>query len=106
MSIRGQPGPDCRRDSGARRYHFAPPGAPPTEGHVPLLRSLFQQEAIKRGILTHGNHMLSLSHTEEVIEATLAIYAEVFAVLAGAVATGQVEQRLEGPPMQVVIRQL
>lgn len=69
-----------------------------------VLRSLFQQEAIKRGLLTHGNHMLSLSHTDAVIDETLAIYAEVFGVLAEAVQADKVAERLEGPPMQPVIR--
>lgn len=69
-----------------------------------LLRSLFQQEAIKRGILTHGNHMLSLSHTDAVLDDTLAIYEEVFAVLARAIHEDRVAERLEGTPMQPVIR--
>lgn len=69
-----------------------------------LLRSLFQQEAIKRGLLTHGNHMLSLSHTEAIIDETLAIYAQVFDVLAEAVQADRIAERLEGPPMQPVIR--
>lgn len=69
-----------------------------------LLRSLFQQEAIKRGILTHGNHMLSLSHTDAIIEGTLTIYAEVFDVLAEAIQEDNVAAKLEGTPMQPVIR--
>jgi glutamate-1-semialdehyde 2,1-aminomutase/spore coat polysaccharide biosynthesis protein SpsF len=69
-----------------------------------LLRSLFQQEALKRGLLTHGNHMLSLSHTDQVIDETLAVYAEVLTVLAQAVQEDKVAERLEGPPMQSVIR--
>ncbi len=70
-----------------------------------LWRSLFQQEAIKRGILTHGNHMLSLAHTPEVIDATLAAYREIFPILADAIAHGDVAQRLEGPPIQPILRQ-
>ena len=69
-----------------------------------LMRSLFQQEAIKRGLLTHGNHMLSLSHDDRVIDETLAIYDEVFTVVVEAVKAGRVEECLEGPPMQQVIR--
>lgn len=68
------------------------------------LRSLFQQEAIRRGLLTHGNHMLSLSHTDAVIDETLAIYAEAFTVLAEAVHEDKVSERLEGTLMQSVIR--
>jgi glutamate-1-semialdehyde aminotransferase len=69
-----------------------------------LIRSLFQQEALKRGLLTHGNHMLSLSHDDQVITETLAIYAEVFTVLGQAIRAGEVAKRLEGPPMQSVLR--
>ena len=91
------------------------PGLPPrtglvfrggTETEIQALRSLFQQEALKRGILTHGNHMLCLAHSDGVVDDTLAAYEEIFACLADAVAAGEVESRLEGPPMQVVIRQL
>ena len=70
-----------------------------------LWRSLFQQEAIKRGILTHGNHVLSLAHTPEVIDATLAAYGEIFPILADAIAHGDVARRLEGPPIQPILRQ-
>jgi glutamate-1-semialdehyde-2,1-aminomutase len=69
-----------------------------------VLRSLFQQEALKRGLLTHGNHMLSYSHDERVIEETLAAYQVVFAILAQAISKNDVAQRLEGPPMSAVFR--
>jgi glutamate-1-semialdehyde 2,1-aminomutase/spore coat polysaccharide biosynthesis protein SpsF len=70
-----------------------------------LLRSLFQQECLRRGILTHGNHMLSVAHEGALIDETLAAYAEVLAVLADAIASGGPARRLEGRPMQAVIRQ-
>jgi len=70
----------------------------------PLLRSLFQQEALKRGLLTHGNHMLSYSHDESLIEETLVVYQAVFTMLAQAIASKDVGQRLEGPPMEGVFR--
>jgi hypothetical protein len=76
------------------------------EGKNPLpLRSLFQQEALKRGLLTHGNHMLSFSHDEATIELTLRVYGEIFAILADALERNTVEQSLEGEPLQPVIRQ-
>jgi glutamate-1-semialdehyde aminotransferase len=70
----------------------------------PVLRSLFQQEVLKRGLLTHGNHMLSHSHDESLIEETLAVYQAVFPILAQAIANKDVAQRLEGPPMVGVFR--
>jgi glutamate-1-semialdehyde aminotransferase len=69
------------------------------------LRSLFQQEAVQAGILTHGNHMLSLSHTDAVIGETLAAYEQVFGVLGDAIKNDDVERRLKGPPVQAIFRQ-
>ena len=71
-----------------------------------LLRSLFQQEVLKRGLLTHGNHMLTFSHDEAVIQETLRIYTEVFEILADATRNGNVEQRLEGTPLQSILREV
>lgn len=71
-----------------------------------VLRSLFQQESIKRGLLTHGNHMLSFSHDDRLIDETLNIYESVFTVLAGAIQNDDAAQRLEGPPMETIIRPL
>jgi glutamate-1-semialdehyde aminotransferase len=70
----------------------------------PVLRSLFQQEALKRGLLTHGNHMLSFNHGESIIEGTLAVYQMVFGILAEAIGRKDLARRLEGPPMQGVFR--
>lgn len=69
-----------------------------------LLRSLFQQEALKRGLLTHGNHMLSFSHDDAVIDETLNLYEAILSVLAKAIENGDVAQRLEGPPLETIIR--
>ena len=71
-----------------------------------LLRSLFQQEVIKRGLLTHGSHMLTLGHDEEIAGETLRIYAAVFAILADVIAGGDIEQLLEGAPLQPILRQV
>lgn len=71
-----------------------------------LLRSLFQQEALKRGILTQGNHMLSLAHEEEIVEETLEVYGEVFRLLAEALEQGEVEKRLAGPCIRPILRQV
>ena len=68
-------------------------------------RSLFQQECIERGILTHGNHMLSFAHNEEVVSDTLHTYKAVFAVLAEAVHGDGPLGFLRGRPMQAVMRQ-
>ena len=69
------------------------------------LRSLFQQEALARGILTFGYHMLSLAHTESDLQWTLAEYAEIFDLIADAVRRGDVTARLKGPPVRPIFRQ-
>jgi len=88
----------------APRTGFTFSGSAP--GGSQALRSLFQQECIRRGILTHGNHMLSLAHTDAIVDDALRTYREVFAVLADAIDGGDVAARLEGEPLQTVIRDL
>ncbi|MEW5979568.1 MAG: aminotransferase class III-fold pyridoxal phosphate-dependent enzyme [Acidobacteriota bacterium] len=75
-----------------------------TEQESLILRSYFQQEAIRRGILTHGSHLLSLAHDENVIEETLAAYVEIFRLIAEAVHSDRLPYLLEGPPLYPVIR--
>jgi glutamate-1-semialdehyde 2,1-aminomutase len=71
-----------------------------------LLRSLFQQEALRRGILTHGAHLISFAQNDATVDETLAAYREVFAILSDAVANDDVESRLVGKPIQPVFRQV
>jgi glutamate-1-semialdehyde 2,1-aminomutase/spore coat polysaccharide biosynthesis protein SpsF len=68
------------------------------------LRSYFQQECLRRGILTHGSHMLSLTHDQTVLDEALIAYAEIFPLLAQAIRDGDVLMRLEGPALRPIIR--
>jgi glutamate-1-semialdehyde aminotransferase len=68
------------------------------------LRSLYQQETVKRGILSQGSHMMSVAHDETIIDATLSVYAEVFRTLAVAIESGAIARFLEGPPIVAVFR--
>lgn len=68
------------------------------------LRTLFQQEIVKRGILAPFGHCLSYSHTNEDVERTLAVYAECVPLWAEAIEQGQVAERLEGPPVEAIFR--
>ena len=68
------------------------------------LKSLFQQEVVKRGVLCAGYHVLSASHSAQDIEHTLRAYRAALEVMADAVAAGNVESRLEGPPVSPVFR--
>jgi glutamate-1-semialdehyde-2,1-aminomutase len=68
------------------------------------LKSLFQQEVIKRGILFLVGHNICFSHSDEDVARTLAAYREALEVVARAVECGQVDAQLEGLPVQPVFR--
>jgi len=71
-----------------------------------LLKSLFQQEVLKRGILFGAAHAVSYSHSPEDIDMTLAAYQEALLVLKKAVDTEDIESLLEGAPVKPVFRPL
>jgi glutamate-1-semialdehyde 2,1-aminomutase/spore coat polysaccharide biosynthesis protein SpsF len=75
-----------------------------TDEESVLLRSYFLQEAVKEGLLTQGNHMLSVAHDDQVVDITLASYARVFDKVAEVVRCGNVAARLEGPPVRPIMR--
>jgi glutamate-1-semialdehyde aminotransferase len=68
------------------------------------LKSLVQQELVRRRILWQGFHNLSFSHTEADVDAALEAYREVLAILKGAVEIGDVRRRLLGTPVEPVFR--
>ena len=68
------------------------------------MRTLFQQEMIKRGVLFLVGFNLSFSHSDEDLDRTLEACREALAVLAGAVANDDIERILEGPIVQPVFR--
>lgn len=76
-----------------------------THGQESLeLKTLFQQEAIKRGVLFSGAQNMCYSHTDTNIERTLEVYDESLGILAGAIKGGDVESYLEGEIVQPVFR--
>ncbi len=70
-----------------------------------VLKSLFQQECLKRGVLFSGGQNLCYRHSDADVEQTLRVYRAAFGVLAEAVKAGDVVQRLEGEPVKPVFRQ-
>ena len=70
-----------------------------------LLKSLFQQECLRRGVLFSGGMNLCYRHNDADVEQTLRVYRAAFAVLAEAIRTGDVARRLEGEPVKPVFRQ-
>jgi len=69
-----------------------------------VLKSLFQQECLKRGVLYTGGHNLSYSHSGADIEQTLRVYRTAMEILASAIRQGDAAARLEGPAVQPVFR--
>ncbi len=69
-----------------------------------LERSLFQQEAVKRGLLLLVSHNITAAHDEVAIEKTLEVYAAVVKTLAGWLAEENPAKFLEGPMVQSVFR--
>lgn len=70
------------------------------------MKSLLQQEMIKRGVLWGGSHNMSYSHTDEDVSHTLAAYRESLAILKEAVESGKVSEYLKGEPVKPVFRKV
>lgn len=68
------------------------------------MKSLIQQEMIKRGILWGGFHNMSFSHSDEDINYTLDVYNEVLPILKKAVDEKNVAGYLRGIPVEPVFR--
>jgi len=69
-----------------------------------LLKSLFQQECIKRGILFTGAHNICFSHTNKDIDYTLRVYCTVLEIIKDAIEKNKVKELLEGEPVEPVFR--
>ena len=68
------------------------------------LKSLFQQECVKRGVLFTGSQFISSAHTDADIDFTLAVYDEALGELEDAIANDDAAARLDGPPVEAVFR--
>lgn len=71
-----------------------------------LMKSLVQQEMIKRGILWGGFHNLCFSHTDSDIDYTLQAYGDVLSLLKKAVDENNVSGSLKGLPVEPVFRKV
>jgi glutamate-1-semialdehyde 2,1-aminomutase/spore coat polysaccharide biosynthesis protein SpsF len=69
-----------------------------------LLKNLFQQEAVKRGVLFLASHNMTAAHDEQSIHQTLEVYAEVLKTLASWLKDSDPARFLEGPMTQPVFR--
>ncbi|ADO45722.1 aminotransferase class-III [Hydrogenobacter thermophilus TK-6] len=68
------------------------------------LKTLFQQECAKRGVLFSGSHNISYSHRDEHIEETLRVYDQVLDILKYALEYDMVDELLEGEVIKPVFR--
>jgi glutamate-1-semialdehyde 2,1-aminomutase len=76
-----------------------------TAGGDPLvLKTLMQQEIIKRGILWGGFHNMSFSHSDADIAYTLEAYDDALGVFKTAIASGSPESALHGDVLEAVFR--
>ena len=78
----------------------------PSAGNPLEIKSLVQQEMIKRGILWGGFHNMSYSHSDEDIKYTLKVYREVLPLLKKAVDENNVRGYLKGEPVEPVFRKV
>ncbi|CUS05234.2 Aminotransferase class-III [Candidatus Promineifilum breve] len=69
-----------------------------------LMKSLVQQELIKRGILWSGFHNMCYSHTEDDLAYTLEAYGQALAELKAGLENDDLAARLRGKPVQPVFR--
>jgi len=82
------------------KYSFEPVG----DFSSMEILTLFQQEIIKRGVLTRNTVFLSLSHNEPHIRQMLQAMKEALFVVCDAVKNEQVRDFLEGKVIEPVIR--
>lgn len=68
------------------------------------MKSLFQQECLKRGVLFTGVHLPSVSHGQREVDQVLRVYRSALEELASALRAGNLAERLEGKPVQPVFR--
>jgi glutamate-1-semialdehyde 2,1-aminomutase len=76
----------------------------PEAGNPLEMKTLVQQEMIKRGILWGGFHNLCYSHTDDDIDYTLKAYIDVLPILKQAVEEGNIKKYLLGKTIEPVFR--
>ena len=76
------------------------------EAEALAMKTLFQQECAKRGVLFTGSHNMSLPHDNGIIQKTLSVYDEVMDLLKYSIEYGMVEEMIEGRLLQPVFRKV
>lgn len=78
----------------------------PSAGNPLEIKSLVQQEMIRRGVLWGGFHNMSYSHSDEDIEYALKVYREVLPIFKKAVDEDNIKGYLKGEPVEPVFRKV
>jgi len=78
----------------------------PQAGNGLMLKTLMQQEMIKRGILWAGFHNMCFNHTDEDIAYTLAAYRQVMPIVKAAILSGNIQNYLKGEVLEAVFRKV
>lgn len=78
----------------------------PEAGNGLEVKTLMQQEMIKRGILWAGFHNMCFSHSDEDIEYTLSAYRDAMPIMKEAIESGEVSKYLKGEVLEAVFRKV
>jgi glutamate-1-semialdehyde 2,1-aminomutase len=78
----------------------------PDAGNGLEVKSLMQQEMIKRGVLWAGFHNMCFSHSDEDINYTLSAYREVLPIVKEAIESGDLKSYLKGEVLEAVFRKV
>jgi len=78
----------------------------PEAGNALEVKTLMQQEMIKRGVLWAGFHNMCYSHSDEDIAYTLSAYRDVMPIMKEAIQSGNVKQYLKGDVLEAVFRKV
>jgi len=78
----------------------------PAAGNALELKTLMQQELIRRGILWAGFHNMCYSHTEEDISYTLSAYEDIMPLIREAIGSGNIASYLRGKVLETVFRKV
>ncbi|TFF37241.1 aminotransferase class III-fold pyridoxal phosphate-dependent enzyme [Mucilaginibacter psychrotolerans] len=78
----------------------------PEAGNGLEVKTLMQQEMIKRGVLWAGFHNMCYSHSDEDIAYTLAAYREVLPIVKEAIESGDLKSYLKGEVLEAVFRKV
>jgi glutamate-1-semialdehyde 2,1-aminomutase len=78
----------------------------PEAGNGLEVKTLMQQEMIKRGVLWAGFHNMCYSHSDEDIAYTLSAYRDIMPIMKEAITSGNVKQYLKGEVLEAVFRKV